>query len=63
MTADLNALLLTLSGLQMLNVKVTLNPNVAMHLLSTHGSSCQEDFLDTLYLLRATGSSFAHWDF
>lgn len=58
-TADLNALLLTLTGLkpQMVNVKVILNPDIfffnfifAMHLLSTRSSSRHEEFLDILCL-------------
>lgn len=55
-TADLNALLLTLTGLklQMVNVKVILNPDLffffAMHLLSARSSSRHEEFLDTLCL-------------
>lgn len=42
----------TLTGLkpQMLDVKIILNPNVVMHHLSAHGSSRQEEFLDTLDL-------------
>lgn len=62
-TADLNALLLTLSDSkpQTLNVKVILSPHFAMHLLGTHGSSRQEELLDSLCLQAA--ATFAHRDF